>query len=160
MPSEQIMEIAWCFACYKLIEIKRWSKNVGVGIIKNVCGQSGHGTLKLAVSQEWINRMNWFYACWCKFRKTKSYFSDFWVGKLEMETLEILKNGVLETLKSAVSQEWVYELSWFSACWKWFFACWLWILVKMASYSISLAFKCQSTAFVIVGPLPVVGSVL
>ena len=23
-------------------------------------GQSGHGTLKLAVSQDWIDRMNWF----------------------------------------------------------------------------------------------------
>ena len=73
---------------------------------RNGCGQSGHGTLKLAVSQEWIDAMNWFLACWWKFKEVKSYSNDFWVG--------LVKNGhghlVHETLKSA---EWVYELSWF-----------------------------------------------
>ena len=44
---------------------------------RNGCGQSGHGTLKLAVSQEQIDGMNWFFAWWCKFRKAKSYFNDF-----------------------------------------------------------------------------------
>ena len=47
---------------------------------KNVCYQSGHRTLKLTVSQEQTDGMNWFFTCWCKFRKAKSDFNDFWVG--------------------------------------------------------------------------------
>ena len=46
------------------MEIKSWLKNVGVGMVKNRCGQSGHKTLKLAVSQEGINEINLFFACW------------------------------------------------------------------------------------------------
>ena len=42
-----------------------------VGMVKNGCGQSGHRTLKLTVSQEWIDGLNWFFACWCKFKKLK-----------------------------------------------------------------------------------------
>ena len=48
-------------------------------------GQCGHRTLKLALSQEWIDGMKWFSACLCKFKKAKSYFNDFWVG--------LVKNG-------------------------------------------------------------------
>ena len=81
-----------------------------VDMVRNWCGQSGHGILKLAVSQEWIDGMDWFLACWCKFKKAKSYFNDFWV--------DLVKNYfghlVHKTLKSA---EWVYGLSWFFACW-------------------------------------------
>ena len=44
---EQISEIAWFFACwYKFTWIKNWSKKF--------CGHSGSGTVKLNVSQEWI----------------------------------------------------------------------------------------------------------
>ena len=64
---------------------KSWSINCWVGMIKNRCSQYGHMTLKLIVSQEWIDRMNWFFASWCTFRRAKSYFNDFWVG--------IVKNG-------------------------------------------------------------------
>ena len=64
-------------------------------MVRNGCGQSGNGTLNLAVLQEWLDGMNWFFACWCKFRKAKSYFNDFWVG--------LVKNGwshlIHETLK-------------------------------------------------------------
>ena len=80
--------------------------------MRNGCGQSGHRALKLGVSQEWIDAVNWFLACWCKFKKTRSYFNDFWVGQV--------KNGhghlVCEMLKFA---EWVHGLSWFFACWLW-----------------------------------------
>ena len=49
-----------------------------------------------------ISRVNsWnelIFSCWCKFRKAKSYFNEFWVG--------VIKNGlghlVCETLKYAV----------------------------------------------------------
>ena len=73
----------------------------------------GHRTLKSAVTQEWFNQLNWFFAYWSKFRKTKSYFNNCWV--------EMVKYGCgffgLGTLKSGVSQEWIDELSWFFACW-------------------------------------------
>ena len=47
------------------------------------------------LSQKWIDGMNLFFACWCNFRKAKSYFSNFWMS--------MVKNGhdylVHETLK-------------------------------------------------------------
>ena len=89
--------------------------------LKNGSGQSGHGTLKLTVSQKWIDGMNWYFACCSKFRKAKIYFNEFWVG--------MVRNGsghsAHETLKSAVSKEWVYEFSWFFACWLWGSNFWL-----------------------------------
>ena len=119
-------------------------------MVKNGRDQSGHVTLKLTVSQEWIDGMNWYFACWCKFRKVKSYFNDFWVG--------MVRNGrghlVHETVKSAVSKEWVYEFSWIFACWLWDSIFWL----NWKSCSISLTFKCQSIA--VVGPLVVAGRFL
>ena len=91
------------------------TKKIWVGVVRDGCGQSVQGTLKLTVSQEWIDGMSWFFAYWCKFRKARSYFNDFWVG--------VFKNGhgrvVCETLKSA---EW---LSWFFACILWWNNFWL-----------------------------------
>ena len=57
------------------IQIKSWSKKFWIGVARNGCGQSGQATLKLAVSKELIDGMNWFFAWWCKFRKAKSYFN-------------------------------------------------------------------------------------
>ena len=69
---EQNDEQAWfCACCYRFIEINSWYKNIGVGMIKNGYGHSGHKTLKLAVSQEGINGINWYLVCWYKFRKAK-----------------------------------------------------------------------------------------
>ena len=63
---EENDEKAWFFACwYRFMEIKNWSKNIGVGIVKNGCG--GHSvlrTLKLALSQEGFNWIKWFFLCW------------------------------------------------------------------------------------------------
>ena len=65
----------------------------------------------LTISQKGINGINCFFACWYKFRKAKSWFNDFWVA--------MIRNGhgllVYDTLKSAVSWEWIFELSWL--CW-------------------------------------------
>ena len=36
--------------------------------------------LKLTVSQKWTNGINWFSACWYKFRKGKSWLNDFFGG--------------------------------------------------------------------------------
>ena len=49
---------------------KAWGKNLKlvekywVSMVKNGCGNSGLRTLKLAVSQKGINRINWFLVCW------------------------------------------------------------------------------------------------
>ena len=50
--------------------------------------------------------MEWtdFFACWWKFRKAKSNFSDFGVAFVKIWLVHL----VHETLKSA---EWVYELT-------------------------------------------------
>ena len=54
-------------------------------MVQNGCDQSGHGTLKLTVSQESTDGMNYFFACQCKFSEVKSYLNDFWVS--------VVKNG-------------------------------------------------------------------
>ena len=69
-------------------------------MIENGWGQSGHGTQKLTVSLEWIDGMNWLFACWCKFRKAKIYFSAFRVGLVRIGWGHLAH----ETLKSAVSE--------------------------------------------------------
>ena len=68
-----------------------------MGVSRNGCGQSDHRALKLAVSQERIDEMNRFFAWWCKFKKAKSYFNDFWVGLVKTGCSQL----VYETLKSA-----------------------------------------------------------
>ena len=51
------------------------------------------------VSEEWTDGLHWFFACWYRFTKIKSWSKIYWVGMVE--------NGcgksVHETLKSAVS---------------------------------------------------------
>ena len=110
MSPEQISEIAW------FLHVDLNSHKL-VGMIRNWCGHSGHRTLKLTISR--MNRRNeLIFVCWCKFRKAKSYFIDFWMGAV--------KHGhghlVHETLKSAMND---YELSWFFACWLWCSNSWL-----------------------------------
>ena len=71
----------YIYILYILISVnQKLIKNFWMGIARNRCGQSGHRTLKVAVSQEWIDGVDWFFAWWCKFRKAKKYFSDFWVN--------------------------------------------------------------------------------
>ena len=69
-------------------------------------GLLGCGTVKSAVSQESIDKLSWFFACWYKFRKAKSYFNNYWV--------DIVKNArdLIEhrTLKPSVSHKWFDEL--------------------------------------------------
>ena len=52
VSEEWTYGINWFFACwYRFKKIKSWSKIFWVGIVKNGCGQSDHGTRdKLAVS--------------------------------------------------------------------------------------------------------------
>ena len=76
-------------------------------VIKNGRGLLGLGTLKSALSQEWINELGSFVACWCKFMKAKSYFNNYWVGVVKNE------QGLKEcgTLKPGTSHKWFVELS-------------------------------------------------
>ena len=104
--------------------------------------------LKLTVSQEWIDGMNWYFACWCKFT-LKSYFNDFWMG--------VVRNGcghlVHEPRNSAVTKEFMIGfVSLYADCEA--------IILRSTLYSISLTFKCQSTAVVFFGPLAVARRVL
>ena len=50
---------------------------------------------------KWICEIAWFYACWCKFKKTKSWSNMFWFG--------MVKNGfgqfAHDTLKLTASQD-------------------------------------------------------
>ena len=91
---------------------KVWWKHSWVVMVRNECSQSGHGILNLVVSQARIDEMNWFFACWWKFRKANSYFNDFWVDMVKNRHGHLIH----EILKSA---EWFYELSsFFACCWK------------------------------------------
>ena len=65
-----------------------------VWMVKNACGQSGHGTQKLTYLKKWADGIIWFFARWYIFRKAKVWFSDFWV---------VMVKNVHEILTSAVS---------------------------------------------------------
>ena len=67
-------------------------------MVRNDCGQSGHGTLELTVSQEWTDE------------KTDFLHADTNSGKLNVDSRFLIGCGqndhgflVHETLKSAVS---------------------------------------------------------
>ena len=58
-------EKAWFFVYWcRFIEIKSWSKNSSMGMVKNGCGHFGLRALKLAVSQKGINGVSWVLVCW------------------------------------------------------------------------------------------------
>ena len=69
-----------------------------MAVIKNGHGFLGLGTLKSAVSQEWIDQLGWFFAFWYKFMKAKSYCSNYWVGVVNngkgLKDRGILKPGI------------------------------------------------------------------
>ena len=76
----------WFMACwYKFGEAKSYFNNFWVVAVKDGCGNLWRfqGTLKSAASQEWIVVKGWFFACWCKFGKAKSYFNNYWMGKVK-----------------------------------------------------------------------------
>ena len=63
------------------MQIKSRLKILGVGLIKNGCGQSCDRTLKLTLSEEWTSWINWFFAC--RFTKIKSWSKIYWVGMIK-----------------------------------------------------------------------------
>ena len=70
-------------------------------------------TLKLAVSEEWTDRIIWLFAYWYRFTKIKNWSKFFWVG--------MVRKGYSQsghgTLKLTVSQKWSEGINWFFACW-------------------------------------------
>ena len=73
-------------------------------LVKYGCGSFVHRTLK-SLCKEWSDEMSWFFACWYKSRKAKSFI---------MIRLALAKNGWgpidQEILKSGVSHKWFDEL--------------------------------------------------
>ena len=91
--------------CWKKFrKFKSYFNNFYIVLVRN---GHGLGTLKFAVSQEWIDKMSWFFSCWYKFRKAKRYFNNYWVGMVKNEW-GFIDHG---TLKSGVSHKWFDEFS-------------------------------------------------
>ena len=86
-------------------------------VVKNECSLLGLGTLKSAISQEWINKMSWVFACWDKFRKAKSYFNDYWVGMVKNGQDPIDNMGLLNQAYLNWFDELIRLMEWFLACW-------------------------------------------
>ena len=72
-PYLQNKSMKYLACWYKFPWIKSWSKIVYMGMARNGCGQSGHWTLKLAVSQEWIDGMNWFFCMVVQIQMSKKF---------------------------------------------------------------------------------------
>ena len=65
------------------MQVRRTLKILGVGVVKNECGQSCDGTLELTLSEEGTNWINWFFACWCRLITVKSWSKIYWVGMVK-----------------------------------------------------------------------------
>ena len=74
---------------------------------------------------EWTD----FFTCWCKFKKAKSYFNDFWVG--------VIKNGVFMRPENLLylNNEFMNWADFLHA------NCDAIILIRLTLYSVSLTFK-------------------
>ena len=60
-------------------------------------------TLVTRWMDEIMDELSWLFACWCKFRKVKNYFSNFWVF-------------VVKNVHGTLISEWMDESSWFFTC--------------------------------------------
>ena len=83
-------------------------------LVGNGCGYLGLETQKSAVSQVWIVEISWFFSCWYKFRKTKSFGKNLATrGKGQ----NALGQSDYRIFKSIISLEQSDEEAWFFACW-------------------------------------------
>ena len=66
------------------------------------CGQSGYGTRKLTLSQEWTDGINWFFCRQVQIHENQKSIEVFWLG--------MVRNGCGQsghwTLKLIISEEW------------------------------------------------------
>ena len=93
-----------------------------MGLVRSGCVHSSNRTLKLSVSEEWIDGINWFFTCWCKSRKAKSHFNRFLdgCGQKWARPFRSWDSGI-----SPISQEWIDEMNQFLVCWYWCNKFWL-----------------------------------
>ena len=106
--DQEVLQWAW-----SKMGVTIWSQDSKIGFIsrRNYVNKLIFGVLvkiqKTHRSQEWIDEISWFFACWYKFRKVDSYFDYYWVG--------IVRNGWSlidhRTLNSDVSHKWFDELN-------------------------------------------------
>ena len=89
---------------YKFMKIKKRLKILWAGGIENGFGYTVHRTLK-SYLKKWVDGMNWFA------------HADTNPWKPKVSGVGMVKNWYsllgYWSLKSAVSQEWIGELSWF-----------------------------------------------
>ena len=131
MSPEQINEIVWYFAC--------WYKFNSHKLIKNFWGGRGQKCVWPVWSQDskidCISGMNWYgmnrvFAYWWNFRKGKNNFNHFWMSVIKIRNDHLIH----ETLRSAeLFMNWPNFLH---------VDCDAIILVRPASYSAPLTFKC------------------
>ena len=66
------------------MQIKMWLKIFAVGMVENGCGQSGDGTVKLTISQEWTDGITDFLHVDTNSQKLKAYHKFFGWAWLKM----------------------------------------------------------------------------
>ena len=77
-----------------------------VSLVKNWCGQSGDGTLKLTVSEDWTDGITFLCA-----------HTDSQKSKVDQNFFMWAWPFSLWDVISPVSYEWIYKFSWFFECW-------------------------------------------
>ena len=78
VSPEQIDETVSFVACwYNVTKFKSFSENCWLSMVKNGWGQSGLCTLKLTISQEWTDGINWFFTCRYKLMKIERRLKIF-----------------------------------------------------------------------------------
>ena len=70
-PGQNYEKAKFCACWHRFMIIKRWLKNIGVSMVKNGWGHSSLRTLKLAVSQEGINEINWLFGVSIKIQESQ-----------------------------------------------------------------------------------------
>ena len=68
---EQSDEVVYFFTCWY------WKLRVGRNIMGWVWSKMGVATLVTRWIVELMDKLSWFFACWCKFRKVKNYINNF-----------------------------------------------------------------------------------
>ena len=83
-----------------------------MGVVRNGCEQCVHWTLKLAVSQEWIDGTKLIFCKVVQIQESKKYPNDFLGGSGQKWERSF--------------SSWGPKICWISYGLNWFFACWLW----------------------------------
>ena len=68
---EQSDEVVYFFTCWY------WKLRVDRNIMGWVWSKMGVATLVTRWIVELMDKLSWFFACWCKFRKVKNYINNF-----------------------------------------------------------------------------------